>query len=63
MVMLSIDYVPENFEHGTLPQICGDMTEWIPVNMNPWSGLENKGHFNFHCKVAKGFKYRFWFLY
>jgi hypothetical protein len=38
MVMLSIDFVPENFEYGTLPQICGDMTEWIPVNMNPWSG-------------------------
>ena len=39
------------------------MTEWIPVNMHPWSGEENKGHFNFHCKVAKGFKYRFWFVY
>ena len=37
------------------------MTEWIPVNMHPLEGMP--GLFEFHCKLAKGFKYRFQFLY
>lgn len=37
------------------------MTEWIPVNMHPMDGMP--GYFSFFCKVAKGFKYRFKFIY
>jgi len=43
---LSIDFDVGDFEEGTIPQICGDFTEWIPVNMHPTDGLPNL--FNFH---------------
>jgi hypothetical protein len=28
-----IDFRPQNFEVGSIPQLCGDMTEGIAVNM------------------------------
>ena len=31
------------------------------MNMLPLDGME--GFFAFHCKLAKGYKYRFWFTY
>lgn len=56
---ICIDFQPQEYEPGVIPQICGDMTEWLPLNMHP----TKPSVFEFRCKVAKGYKYRFWFLY
>lgn len=61
MEKINILFEPPNYIVETLPQICGDMTEWVPVNMHPMDGME--GMFTFSCEVAKGFKFRFWFVY
>lgn len=56
---ITIDFRPQNYEVGSIPQVCGDMTEFIPVNMQSLGD----GNFNLTVKIAKGFKYRFWFVY
>lgn len=38
------------------------MTEWIPVNMHPLKTIQEKPAFRYQIKVAKGFRYRFWFV-
>jgi hypothetical protein len=43
---VSIKFSPPGYQPGTLPQICGDLTEWIPFNMKPVvSGAENDFEF------------------
>jgi hypothetical protein len=32
---ITIDFSPIEYDNNLIPQIAGDMTEWIPVNMHP----------------------------
>ena len=36
---LAIAFEPPEHQEGEIAQICGDMSEWVPVNMSP---LEDK---------------------
>lgn len=58
---ICLDFQPQVHVPGCIAQICGDMTDWVPYNMHPHATAP--GVFEFRCKVAKGFKYRFWFVY
>lgn len=57
-----VTFNPPNFIEDTIPQIVGDMTGYMPINMNPVDGEEGRFTFNFK-KLLKGWKYRFWFIY
>jgi len=39
------------YEDGTLPQIQGDMSEWIPINMqpSPYYDAKKNPHFEIQC--------------
>ena len=32
---ITIEFTPIEYDNDLIPQIAGDMTEWIPVNMHP----------------------------
>ena len=58
MENVCIEFEPLEYnEDSPLAQIKGDMTEWIAINMDSLDGMP--GYFNYFCKLAKGYKYRF----
>ena len=56
---VKIDFRPQKYKPGEIAQLCGEMTEGIPVNMQPVGDQR----FQLKVRLARGFKYRFWFLY
>ena len=64
-IKLTLEFTPQMYEDGTLPQIQGDMSEWIPINMqpSPYYDAKKNPHFEIQCQLTKGYKHRFWFLY
>lgn len=39
---ITIEFRPTTALENMIPQICGDMTEWIPVNMHPVDQSESE---------------------
>ena len=51
--------IPGNLEN-IVPQICGELTEFIPTNMTPYP--ESYGLFFVKAPLRKGFVHRYWFI-